>query len=172
MHKRARATTIFPERAPGGPTNPVRNDDEIGTRVRTVSLEEVSRPRVGAILAAFPVKPSEHGCFGMEIKDVSIRPVFVKSMEIKLVEGGHDEGVFVQQTNHPNLLNLIDFSLEGNQVHLSYERPGMSLARLKQFEMIDRIAVATICKKVPWYDLICDMMINECVGNTRTDLYS
>lgn len=172
MNKRARTSTISPERTSGSPTNPVQNGDEIETRVRTASAEEVSRPRVGAILAAFPVKPSEHGCFGMEIKDVSIRPVFVKPVEIKPVEGGHDEGRFVEQTDHRNLLNLIDFSLEGNLVHLSYERPGMPLARLKQFEMIDRIAVATICKKVPWRDLICDMTTNECVGNTRTDLYS
>jgi hypothetical protein len=102
-----------------------------------------------------------------EIKDVSIRPVFFKSVEMCPEDGG-----FVQQTNHPNLLNLLDFSVEGNRVHLSYERPGISLARLKQFEMIDRIAVATICKKVPWRDLVCEVTTNECVGTTRTDLYS
>lgn len=84
---------------------PVQEGDEIQTMTRKASdSEESSRPRIGAILAAFPVKPSEHGCFGMAIKDVSIRPVFVKS-----VESGEQEGGFVQKTDHPNLLNLIDF---------------------------------------------------------------
>lgn len=165
MNKRARTTTISPERTSGVLTNPVQDGDEIETMTRRASGSE--SPWIGTILAPFPVKPSEQGCFGMEVQDISIRPAFVKTVEV-----GHKAGGFVRQTNHPNLLNLIDFSLEGDKVHLSYERPGMSLARLKQFEMIDRIAVATICKKVPWRDLVCEVTTNECVGNTRTDLYS
>jgi hypothetical protein len=99
------------------------------------------------MLVGFPPETCEQGYFGMEMDDVSHRPTFMKTLHVDDVDREYPS---MQRTCHPNLLNLTDFSVGGGLVYLNYERPGISLARLKQFKMTDRIAVATILKKVTY----------------------
>jgi hypothetical protein len=54
----------------------------------------------------------------------------------------------VKRTSHPNLLNLIGMTFSGSHVLLHYEKPGVPLTKIRHFKTLDRIEVATICRKV------------------------
>jgi hypothetical protein len=81
----------------------------------------------------------------MEVGDVPGRPTFLQKLDLDTVDERSNP---VLRTNHPNLLNLLDISVCGDELFLHYERPGIALEKLQKSTMLDRVAVATICKKV------------------------
>lgn len=101
--------------------------------------------RIDTILTSFSPENYSEGFYGMEIGNVSCRPTYLQKLDLDAVDGRSNP---VLRTNHPNLLNLVDISICGDKLFLHYERPGISLAKLQESKMLDRIAVATICKKV------------------------
>ena len=151
MSKRP-TTSISPGKMPTGLSHLVQrrsDEDTIDKRMTVQSLlngfGEFPLPQTERLLVGFPPEEGEQGCFGMETDDISHRPVFIKTVDLDDVGG---KCGFVRRTNHLNLLNLTDFSLDGGSVYLNYQRPGIPLTRFQQCGMIDRIAVATILKKV------------------------
>ncbi|EEA23846.1 conserved hypothetical protein [Talaromyces marneffei ATCC 18224] len=126
------------------------NNNEVIHERRTIQslIDSSKKPpysRIDTIfISFFPEKYGEGFC-GMEIGDVSCRPTFLQKMDLHAVDERSNP---VLRTNHPNLLNLLDISVCGDKLFLHYERPGISLAKLQTSKMLDRIAAATICKKL------------------------
>lgn len=102
-----------------------------------------SYPGYRPIVINFERKNGEH--LGIDIGSVSCQPTSLQKMKRDSVEGRFDS---VLRTNHPNLLNLLGISACENDVLLHYEKPGISLTQIRQFKILDRIEVATICRKV------------------------
>lgn len=105
--------------------------------------KKCSCPGYHPIVINFPRKNGEY--FGMQIGGVSCQPTSLQKMKCDTVEGRFDS---VTRTSHPNLLNLLGISACEGDVLLHYEKPGISLTQIRQFKTLDRIEVATICRKV------------------------
>ena len=101
--------------------------------------------RIDTVLTKFFPEEYVEGFYGMEVGDVPGRPSFLQKMDLDAVD---EKSSPVLRTNHPNLLNLLDISVCGDKLFFHYERPRISLGRLHNSTMLDRVAVATICKKV------------------------
>jgi hypothetical protein len=96
------------------------------------------------IFISFPRKNGQ-ASFGMQIGGISCQPTYVQEMSLDAMGGSFES---VTRTSHPNLLNLIGISARGGEVSLHYEKPGIPLTKIRQIMTLDRIEVATICKKV------------------------
>jgi hypothetical protein len=113
---------------------------------KTAQLEpkKSSFSRIDTILINFARKNGED-FLGMQIGDASCQATFLQKIDLAAMEGRFDS---ITPTGHPNLLNLIGNWVDESHVVLHYEMPGMSLTEIRQFKTLDRIEVATICKKV------------------------
>jgi hypothetical protein len=133
------------------PSNLTRDfDNEVVHERRSIQslIDRSKKPpyaRIDTILTNFFPEEYGEGFYGMEIGDVPCRPSFLQKMDLDAVDERSNP---VLRTNHPNLLNLLDISVCGDKLFLHYERPGISLGKLHKSTMLDRVAVATICKKV------------------------
>lgn len=129
------------------------NNEVIHERKSIQSLIDSSKKppytRIDTILTNFIPEEYGEGFYGMEVGDVPCRPAFLQKMDLDAVDKNSNP---VLRTNHPNLLNLLDISVCGDKLFLlHYEWPGISLGKLHKSIMLDRVAVATICKKVLKY---------------------
>lgn len=150
-----KATTLPPTLPSSLPSSPARdfkhtNDNETVHERRSIqslidSSKEPPYARIDTILTNFFPEEYGEGFYGMEVGDVPCRPTFLQKMDLDAVDKNSNP---VLRTNHPNLLNLLDISVCGDKLFLHYERPGISLGKLHKSTMLDRVAVATICKKV------------------------
>ncbi|EED20930.1 conserved hypothetical protein [Talaromyces stipitatus ATCC 10500] len=102
----------------------------------------------------------------VELNSSARRSKFLKKLDLDEVNGDLNS---LQLTSHPNLLNLMRVSVIEDGIYLHYERPGVSLSKMKQFKLIDRIAVATICKKVIQGLIYVHDVLNIVHGNLHCD---
>lgn len=144
-----KATTLPSTLAQDFNNTNTNNNEVIHERRSIQSLIDGSKKppytRIDTILTNFFPEEYGEGFYGMEVGDVSCRPTFLQKMDLDAVDESCNP---VLRTNHPNLLNLLDISVRGDKLFLHYERPGICLGKLEKSTMLDRVAVATICKKV------------------------
>lgn len=151
-------TSISLDNMSRGPPNLDQEDhckEAIDNKKTVFSIDDgFKKPRYSLIESIYVDSsdaPGEGYCgMEMDLSHFSRRSTFVKKLDLEDVNA--DSG-FVQLTSHPNLLNLMDVSISKNEIYINYERPGISLSKLQQYDIIDRITVATICKKVSKYSL-------------------
>ena len=105
--------------------------------------ETCHKTQIGTISIGFPRQFGET-LYGVQIGNVC-QPTFIKKIGLKAIEGRLDS---VTRTSHPNLLNLLDISVHESDAILYYEKPGIPLGQIRQIKTLDRIEVATICRKV------------------------
>jgi hypothetical protein len=145
-----KATTLPSTLARDFNNNKSTNNNEVIHERRSIQslIDSSKKPpyaRIDTILTNFLPEEYGEGFYGMEVGDVPCRPAFLQKMDLDAVDERSNP---VLRTNHPNLLNLLDISVCGDELFLHYERPGISLGKLQKSTTLDRVAVATICKKV------------------------
>ena len=139
---------IFPSEGKGFPPNMAQDAQNKETHherktTQLLGFGKCSYPGYNPMVINFQRKNGEY--FGMQIGDVSCQPTPFQKMKRDTVEGRFDS---LTRTSHPNLLNLLSISACEGDVLLHYEKPGISLTQIRQFKILDRIEVATICRKV------------------------
>jgi hypothetical protein len=147
-------TTIALDSISGGRSNLIQDahgKETIDNRKTVLSLIDgfnaslYSLP-IENIHIEFPDTSGQEYCgMEMDFNSSARRSKFLKKLVLHEVKGDLNS---LQLTSHPKLLNLMCASVIEDRIYFHYERPGVSLSTMQKYKLNDRIAVATICKKV------------------------
>ncbi|CRG86373.1 hypothetical protein PISL3812_03379 [Talaromyces islandicus] len=168
-------TTIALDSMSGGRSDLIQEahgNETIDKRKTVLSLidgfnESLYSLPIENIHVEFPdISGQEYCGMEMELNPSARRSKFLKKLDLDEVNGDLNS---LQLTSHPNLLNLMCVSVMEDEIYLHYERPGVSLTKMQQFKLIDRIAVATIYKKVIQGLIYVHDVLNIVHGNLHCD---